>query len=169
MASKFGAARAQQIESMMSGVAAAEGLSFKFDGNTGPSRNGHRLVHWAQTAGGERAQNDVMMALWRYFEQEVDITQLDVLVDVGVEAGLASKENVKEYLESGRDGEVVDIIAEQAWQKGISGVPNYEIQGVWEVSGAQEPKAFEQLFKRWKDVEAKEAMAVSERYTDEDH
>lgn len=32
---------------------------------------------------------------------------------------------------------------------------SYEIQGIWEVSGAQEPRAFEMLFKRWKEMEKK--------------
>lgn len=155
-AEKFGPTRAAQIFSTLSHVATEEGLNFKFGGNTGVSRNGHRLVHYAQTHGGEEAQNKAMLGLWkRYFEQEVDITDLDVLVDTGVEAGLGSAEEVKSYLESGEDGTQVDLLAEQARKKGISGVPNYEIQGTWEVSGAQEPLAFETLFKRYKSMEEK--------------
>jgi len=97
-----------------------------------------------------------MLGLWRrYFEQEIDITTLDTLVEVGLEAGLGTKEEIKEYLESGKDGEEVDQIAEEARMKGISGVPNYEINGHWEVSGAQDPQAFRQLFARWKELEAK--------------
>ena len=97
----------------------------------------------------------MMGLLNRYFEQEVDITTLDTLVEVGVEAGLGSAEEVKKYLESGDDAKLVDQEAEEERDKGISGVPHYEIQGLWEVSGAQEPRAFEQLFKRWKDMEAR--------------
>lgn len=156
-AEKFGPERAQQIIMRMTQVSASEGLNFKFGGKTGVSRNGHRLVHYAQTHGGEEAQNKTMLGLWRrYFEQEVDITELDVLVETGVEAGLGSAEEVRKYLESGDDGREVDILAEEARQKGISGVPHYEIQGTWEVSGAQESQAFETLFKRWKDYENKE-------------
>ncbi|EXJ95421.1 hypothetical protein A1O1_00542 [Capronia coronata CBS 617.96] len=161
-AAKFGAERAKQLEAMMTQVAAGEGLNFKFGGMTGPSRNGHRLVYWAQHHGGEEAQNKVMLGLWkRYFEQEVDITTLDTLVEVGLEAGLGSKEQIKEYLESGKDGEEVDRIAEEARLKGISGVPHYEINERWEVSGAQEPSAFTRLFQRWKDLEAKGQVAGS--------
>lgn len=162
-ASKFGPQRAKQIEATMIQTSHAEGLDFKFGGKTGPSRNGHRLVRYAQTAGGEDAQNAVMHGLWRrYFEQEVDITTLETLVEVGVEAGLGTQEEVKAYLESGRDAKEVDEEAEEAREKGISGVPHYEIQGRWEVSGAQEPRAFEQLFRRWKEMEARgEAPKVS--------
>lgn len=155
-ASKFGPQRAKQIEAMMIQTSHDEGLDFKFGGKTGPSRNGHRLVRYAQTHGGEDAQNAVMHGLWkRYFEQEVDITTLETLVDVGVEAGVGSAEEVRRYLESGTDAKTVDVEAEEARDKGISGVPHYEIQGLWEISGAQEPRAFEMLFKRWKDMEAK--------------
>ncbi|KAG9793240.1 hypothetical protein ABEF93_002927 [Exophiala dermatitidis] len=155
-AAKFGPERAKQIEGMLSKVAAEEGLKFKFGGMTGPSRNGHRLVYWAQNRGGEEAQNKVMLGLWRrYFEQEVDITTLDTLIDVGLEAGLGTRDEIKEYLESGKDGEQVDHLAEEARMKGISGVPHYDINERWEVSGAQEPAAFLKLFQRWKELEAK--------------
>jgi predicted DsbA family dithiol-disulfide isomerase len=95
-AEKFGPERVQQINARMAQVSASEGLNFKFGGKTGVSRNGHRLVHYAQSHGGEEAQNKTMLGLWRrYFEQEVDITELDVLVETGVEAGLGGAEEVK--------------------------------------------------------------------------
>jgi len=156
-AEKFGPERAAQIFKNMSQVSASEGLNMKFGGKTGVSRNGHRLVHYAQNHGGEEAQNKTMLGLWkRYFEQEIDITELDVLVETGVEAGLGNSEDVKKFLESGDGGREVDLLAEEARGKGISGVPHYEIQGTWEISGAQEPAAFEAIFKRWKTVENKQ-------------
>lgn len=154
-ASKFGPERGKAIEERIVATAATEGLKFSFGGNTGVSRNGHRLVYYAQNHGGERAQNDVMLGLWkRYYEREVDITTLDTLVEVGVEAGLGSAEEIKEYLESGRDGVEVDRLAENSRMNGISGVPNYVLMDTWEVSGAQDPAVFEQLFERWKGMEA---------------
>ena len=155
-AAKFGPERAKQIEARMAQISADEGLHFKFGGMTGPSRNGHRLVYYAQNHGGEEAQNNVMLGLWRrYFEQEVDVTTLDTLVEVGVEAGLGSAQDIKAYLESGKDGEEVDRLAEEMSLKGINGVPHYEINDHWEVSGAQDPVAFTRLFQRWKDLEEK--------------
>ncbi|KIW72731.1 hypothetical protein PV04_00907 [Phialophora macrospora] len=155
-AAKFGPERAKQIEAMMTQTSKAEGLNFKFGGMTGPSRNGHRLVYWAQGKGGEHSQNEVMLGLWRrYFEQEVDITTLETLVEVGLEANLGTKEEITEYLTSGKDGELVDKMAEEAHMKGISGVPFYEINDIWEVSGAQDPTVFRNLFARWKTMEAK--------------
>jgi predicted DsbA family dithiol-disulfide isomerase len=162
-AAKFGPQRAAQLETMMRATAAGEGLEFKFGGMTGPSRNGHRLVRFAQNHGGEDAQNATMLGLWRrYFEQEVDITTLETLVEVGVEAGLGTAEEVKGFLEKGEGAEDVDREAEEAREKGVSGVPFYEIQGVWEISGAQEPRAFERLFGRWKELEARGEAPVVE-------
>lgn len=155
-AEKFGPERAKQIEAMMLQTAKGEGLNFKFGGMTGPSRNGHRLVFWAQGKGGEHSQNEVMLGLWRrYFEQEVDITTLETLVDVGLEAKLGTKEEITEYLISGKDGDLVDKMAHEAHMKGVSGVPFYEINDMWQVSGAQDPLAFKKLFARWKELEAK--------------
>lgn len=155
-ASKFGPERGKQIEQRMIDTAAGEGLKFSFGGNTGISRNGHRLVYYGQTHGGEEGQNSVMLGLWkRYYEREVDITELDVLTETGVEAGLGTTEEIKEYLLSGRDGVEVDKLAEEQRMNGISGVPNYVICDTWEVSGAQDPNVFTQLFQRWKDMEAK--------------
>jgi predicted DsbA family dithiol-disulfide isomerase len=163
-ASKFGPERARQMEAMMSEVSRGEGLNFKFGGNSGQSRNGHRLVRYAQThsgTGGEEAQNKTMLGLWRrYFEQEVDITLLDVLVQTGVEAGLGNEKEIKTFLESSELGQEVDEVAEEERMKGITGVPHYEIQGMWEVSGAQDAVAFEKLFKRWKDREEGSGMAA---------
>lgn len=155
-AAKFGEERGKQIEQMMLATAAGEGLRFSFGGKTGISRNGHRLVYFAQNHGGEESQNAVMLGLWkRYYEREVDITTLETLTEVGVEAGLGSAEEIKEYLESGRDGISVDKLAEESRMNGISGVPNYVLCDTWEVSGAQEPNTFLQLFQRWKDLEAR--------------
>lgn len=163
-AAKFGPERGKAIEERMIATAAAEGLNFSFGGNTGISRNGHRLVYYGQTHGGEEGQNAVMLGLWkRYYEQEVDITKLDVLVEVGVEAGLGSAEEIKEYLESGRDGVEVDKLAEDSRMNGISGVPNYVLMDTWEVSGAQEPTVFQQLFQRWKQMEAKKQAKPEEQ------
>lgn len=161
-AEKFGPARAKQLEVMMKQTAAGEGLDFQFGGMTGVSRNGHRLVHWAQHHGGEEAQNEVMLGLWRrYFEQEVDITTLETLVEVGLEAKLGTKDEITAYLESGKDGVEVDKLAEEARIKGVNGVPNYVINDHWEISGAQDPIAFVRLFQRWKEIQAKAQTSES--------
>lgn len=159
---KFGPQRAQEIFRMLSQVAESEGLHFKSGGRTGSSRNGHRLVRYAQSHGGEKAQNDTMLGLWRrYYEREVDITELDVLVEVGVEAGLGTEDEIRTYLQSNRDTEEVDALAEQQRQRGITGVPHYTFQNRWEISGGQEPSVFQSIFTRYKEMEAKTQASSS--------
>lgn len=155
---RFGPTRAKQDFKSLSAVAASEGLDFKAGGVMGASRNGHRLVHYAQTHGGEEAQNRTMLGLWkRYYEHEIDITQLDVLVEVGLEAELGSEEEIRKHLESDQDGSKVDQLAEKQRRKGISGVPHYTIQDGIEISGGQDSSVFQNVFLKWKEMEAKAA------------
>jgi predicted DsbA family dithiol-disulfide isomerase len=77
------------------------------------------------------------------------------LTEVGVEAGLGSVDEVRTYLTSGKDAVAVDRKAEEARERGISSVPHYQIQGQWDLSGSQEPSAFQKLFMRWKEMEEK--------------
>ena len=109
-----------------------------------------------------------MLGLWkRYYEREIDITELDVLVEVGVEAGLGTAQEIKDYLlaqgdkkeEALRDVRDIDRETEDAsLGKGISGVPNYEV-GIagtrerYQVSGAQEPRLFEAVFGKFAALE----------------
>ncbi|PWN89052.1 thioredoxin-like protein [Acaromyces ingoldii] len=152
-ADKFGPERAKQVEAMLIDTAAKEGLTFKWGGKTGPSRNGHRLVRFAQQRAGQEGQNKVLYGLWRrYYEEEIDITELDVLVETGVEADVGTKEEVREYLESGKDAALIDDVAVQQRMKGISGVPNYVLQDRFEVPGAQDPDVFLSLFKKIKEL-----------------
>ena len=87
-----------------------------------------------------------------FFEQEGDITSHQVLKDAGVRAGLDEKE-VREWLESDNGGKAVDEEVAQAKLNQIQGVPNYTIQGKYEVGGAQEPGVFLRLFEKIKTAE----------------
>ena len=80
-----------------------------------------------------------------YFEEEKDITSREVLRDAAVEAGLGQQE-VSEWLESDMGGEQVDKEVKEAQTKGISGVPNFLLQGRTEIGGAQDPETFVRAF-----------------------
>ena len=84
-----------------------------------------------------------------YFENEKDITSQEILIEAGVKAGLDEKET-KSWLESGKGGAEVDREVQNAVHQNIHGVPNFTINGKFELSGAQEPAAFVQLFERLK-------------------
>lgn len=115
----------------------------------GNTRDSHRLIQLGKTKG-PQVQTRVIEELFAaYFENEKDITSQDVLIEVGVKAGLEEKEAL-EWLQSGKGGPEVDREVQEAVEQNISGVPNFTINDTFEIGGAQEPSAFVQLFERLK-------------------
>lgn len=84
-----------------------------------------------------------------YFENEKDITSHETLLEAAEKAGL-DKNEAKDWIDSGKGGPEVDKEVQDAYAQNISGVPNFTINGKFEVGGAQEPAAFVQLFERIK-------------------
>ena len=126
------------------------GIDFAFGGNTGNTRDSHRLVQLGKTKG-DAVQTKVIEQLFNaYFEANEDITQQEVLIARGVKGGLPEAE-VREWMESGKGGKEVDREVQQAQERFISGVPNFTINGKYEVQGAEEPAAFLQIFSEVKD------------------
>ncbi len=72
--------------------------------------------------------------------------------EAGVNAGLDEAE-VKTWLGSDRGGEEVDREVAQAQMMGVSGVPNFTLQGKYEIGGAQDAEAFVRVFERVKAME----------------
>jgi predicted DsbA family dithiol-disulfide isomerase len=67
------------------------------------------------------------------------------------------EKEVKEWLASDKGGKEVDLEVEQAQQNQISGVPNFTIQGKYEVGGAQDPGVFLRLFEKIRAEQASKA------------
>lgn len=80
-----------------------------------------------------------------YFEVNEDITDMEVLISRGVRAGLEEGE-VREWMANGKGGQAVDEEVGRAQQGFVGGVPNFTINGQYEVQGAEEPAAFLQIF-----------------------
>lgn len=137
------------LQERLSEIGNAEGINFKYGGNTGNTRDSHRLVQLAKTKGSQMQTRVIEELFAAYFENEKDITTQEVLTEAGVKAGLDEKE-VKEWLRSGKGGAEVDKEVLQAKQRHITGVPHFTINDQYEVGGAQEPAAFVQLFERLK-------------------
>ncbi|KAF2269145.1 thioredoxin-like protein [Lojkania enalia] len=146
---RFGASRVQMMHDTLGRLGRMENIDFKFGGRTGNTRDSHRLVQLGKTKG-PRQQTRIIEELFAaYFENERDITSQDVLVQIGVKAGLAEAE-AREWLSSGKGGPEVDKEVQYAYQQNITGVPNFTINDRFEIGGAQEPAAFLQLFERIK-------------------
>lgn len=162
MAQKFGADREEAITRRLASMGEGEGICFSFQGKMGNTRDAHRLVQLARAkdqgasgSGKEGSSSEVqerlMAALMRgYFEEGGDITSRDMLLDAAVEAGLERGE-AERWLAEGKGGEEVDREVEEAYARGIRGVPHFIINDRYEVGGAQEVEAFLGEFVRAKE------------------
>lgn len=128
------------------------GINFKFGGKTGNTRDSHRLIQLGKAKGPDVQTRVVEELFASYFENEEDITSHAVLEEAAVKAGL-EREEVKAWLGSDKGGKEVDREVRQAQAKNISGVPNFTLQGKYEIGGAQDAEAFAKIFEKIKEIE----------------
>lgn len=148
------AARVEALHERMTGIGAEHGIKFSFNGLMGNTRDSHRLVDLAKSQSAAM-QDKVISALFEsYFEKEQDISDRKVLQEAGVKAGLQAGA-VQAMLESDERGPEVDRELKKARQSLITGVPNFVIQGKYELQGAQDADGFRQVFERIKELESK--------------
>lgn len=132
------------------------GINFKFGGRTGNTRDSHRLIQLGKSKSAALETRVVEELFAAYFEHEEDITSHAVLKEAGVRAGLDEQE-IAAWLASDNGGKEVDREVAQAQRNQIGGVPNFTIQGRYEVGGAQDPEIFVKLFEKIKIAEASKA------------
>ncbi|EEQ27971.1 hypothetical protein McanMca71_005163 [Microsporum canis] len=144
---RFGAERVKMMQARLARAGQAEGINFKPGGRTGNTRDSHRLIQLGKTKG-EAVQTRVVEELFAsYFENEGDITSRDTLTAAGVKAGL-DKSEVEAWLKSDQGGPEVDEEVAEAKRAFISGVPNFTIQGKYQIGGAEDPATFLEMFER---------------------
>jgi predicted DsbA family dithiol-disulfide isomerase len=115
----------------------ASGIEFRFDliERMPNTRRSHLLIAHAGRSGRQPAVKERIMRA--YFEEGCDIGDIDVLVRLGVEAGLAEHESRSALiLRAGQDG--VIAAERHASVLGITGVPTFVFDGQYTISGAQE-------------------------------
>ncbi len=153
---KFGEDRAAMIINRLKETGAAVGIKFSFRGKTGNTRNSHRLIQLGKSKSPEVQTRIVEELFEAYFEKEQDITSLEVLKSAGVNAGINETE-VMDWLNSDKGGKQVDEEVMEARMERISGVPNYTVNGRYEVGGAQDPEVFLSLFEKIKTLEGRQS------------
>jgi predicted DsbA family dithiol-disulfide isomerase len=94
----------------------------------------HRLIHWADAQGKAAAMKQRLMEL--YFRDGGDLTDTEVLVQAAADCGLDAGE-VRRRLASDEDVALISAQAQEASDKGISGVPTFVFAQKYAVSGAQ--------------------------------
>jgi predicted DsbA family dithiol-disulfide isomerase len=97
----------------------------------------HRLIHWADAQGMAADMKQRLMEL--YFRDGGDLTDTAVLVEAAADVGLDA-DDVRKRLATDEDVALVSAQAQEAADKGISGVPTYVFAQKYAVSGAQAPE-----------------------------
>ncbi|GAA3697334.1 DsbA family oxidoreductase [Terrabacter ginsenosidimutans] len=141
-------------------IAADEGLTYDFASVVvANSFAGHELLHLARARGaGDRVKEALLAA---HFEHGEDIGDREVLVRIGVEAGLDADEIARDLAShTWRDSVVADITA--ATSLGIRGVPFFVLDEKYGISGAQPTELFTQALEQaWR--ESRPLVMVSPR------
>ena len=137
LTAKFGSTEAYKgIAGRVVAAAAEEGLEYNSDRvkrqpNTIDS---HRLIHWAAAEGKAAQMKQRLMEL--YFRDGGDLTDTDVLVQAAADVGLDA-DSVRKRLATDEDMDRISGQAQEASEKGISGVPTFVFAQKYAVSGAQ--------------------------------
>src|SRR5215471_10826443 len=137
LTTKFGSVDAYNgIAQRVVAAAGEEGLSYrpelvKRQPNT---TDCHRLIHWADKIGKAAEMKQRLMEL--YFRDGGDLTDTNVLVQAAADCGL-DPDDVRRLLATDEDVALISGQAQEASDKGISGVPTYVFAQKYAVSGAQ--------------------------------
>jgi len=143
---KFGGGdRPRQIYQAIAESGREAGIEFQFSRirRTPNTVLSHRLIHWSAK---QERQEEVVGELFRaYFEDGLDIGNLEVLTDCARRAGLV-QELAHKYLQSDEGRQEVVASDVYARRLGINGVPCFIVNRKYAVSGAQPPSAFVEVF-----------------------
>jgi predicted DsbA family dithiol-disulfide isomerase len=133
---KFGSlARSEAMDAQIAEIGREEGLAFNFDkiARTPSTFAAHRLIWLAQREGDEEKLADLLFTA--YFTDGHDLSDRAVLTAIAGEAGLAPA-RVAAFLDADEGVTQVRELEMQAYRRGITGVPLFEIGG-FSVVGAQ--------------------------------
>jgi predicted DsbA family dithiol-disulfide isomerase len=137
LTTKFGSVEAYKgIAGRVVAAAKEEGLTYRPDlvQRQPNTTDCHRLIHWAEAIGAAAEMKQRLMEL--YFRDGGDLTDTEVLVQAAADCGLDA-EDVRRRLATDEDLALVSGQAQEAADKGVSGVPTYVFAQKYAVSGAQ--------------------------------
>ena len=137
LTTKFGSVEAyKNIAGRVVAAASEEGLVYRPDQvrRQPNTTDCHRLIHWAEAKGKAGEMKQRLMEL--YFRDGGDLTDTEVLVQAAADCGLDAAD-VRRRLASDEDVALVSGNAQEAADKGISGVPTFVFAQKYAVSGAQ--------------------------------
>ena len=139
MIRKFGPDAGKQIFKNVLAAAEGTGINWNFDKitRTPNTLNAHRLIRWAASTGQQHQMAEALFCA--YFEQALDIGDVDVLLDIGEAQGL-ERALLVDLFASDRDVEQTREDDAAARDLGVTGVPAFLAGGKFMLMGAQEPE-----------------------------
>ncbi|XP_057841118.2 uncharacterized protein LOC131050842 [Cryptomeria japonica] len=121
------------------------GYRFGTGGLIGSTQDGHRLIELAGRQGLDKQNILVETLMIKALTQDECVSHRQVLLSAAESAGI---EGAKEWIDDPNAG-LKEIQTKMAtYAHNISGVPNYKINGKYDLSGAQDPQTFIQIFKK---------------------
>jgi predicted DsbA family dithiol-disulfide isomerase len=148
LAAKYGMTldQAQTRLASMDQLAAAEGLTYRLaETKGGNTFTAHRLIHLGHQHGLGDAVKEAL--LHAYFVELLPVSEPDVLLSVGEQAGL-DRDEIVALLESDRFADAVRADEVEAGELGATGVPFFVVDRAFAVSGAQDGEVFLQTLRR---------------------
>ena len=137
LTTKFGSVDAYKgIAGRVVTAAGEEGLTYRPDlvKRQPNTIDCHRLIHWADAKGKAAEMKQRLMEL--YFRDGGDLTDIEVLIKAAADVGL-DPDDVRKRLATDEDVALISGWAQEASDKGISGVPTFVFAQKYAVSGAQ--------------------------------
>ncbi|MET0545190.1 MAG: DsbA family oxidoreductase [Caulobacterales bacterium] len=151
MKSRFGddATRLLEMQNQLTARGTQIGINFDFPAikKMPNTLDAHRLILWSAQGGPVRQATVVRALFSAYFEQGLDIGDLDVLTATAEESGL-DKNEAAAFLHSGAGVENVLAEIQAAHRLGVEGVPFFLINGKYSVHGAQPAAALASAFRQ---------------------
>jgi predicted DsbA family dithiol-disulfide isomerase len=145
---KFGSwARAQALDERVAAAGRAEGLTFNYDRMTRTPNT--MLAHRLTWLAGQDEADQAGLAhhlFTAYFTEGLDVSDPTVLRRLASEAGLTG-DRITAVLDGDLGLAEVQALTEDAYRKGIQGVPLFEI-GAVAISGAQPAAMIEDALRR---------------------
>jgi predicted DsbA family dithiol-disulfide isomerase len=148
LAKKYGTTREQahQMHEQMTGVAAGEGLEFRFDiARDGNMFDAHRMVHLAAAHGLQDAMKERLFRA--YLGEGQVMSDPAVLERLALEVGVPEDE-VRDVLATDRYAADVRADEQLASSLGITAVPFFVVDRAIAASGAQPPELLRELLDR---------------------
>ncbi len=139
---------ATQIEHI-SALGREEGIDFQYAGTRYTNTlDAHRLTKLIQAKGNQNLTDKAIHDLFdAYFTKNQELTDREVLISIGVAAGL-TKEEVEELLNSNLYEKEVRMDEMEAQGFDVHAVPFFIIDGKYALNGAQAQETFEEVLKK---------------------